>query len=182
MPLNPELIKSTTEKMPGDEGIKSLSELGSKLALELNVQAELNKAIEESKKITQQLQDVAIPEKMVELGLEEIKLPSGEKIALVPVFGASVPDARKPEAWGWLRANGHGALIKTTFNMAFGMGEEKESERAKVTLLGANLPFREKEDVHPGTLKAFVKERYEKGEKFPEQLFGAFTKTIAQIK
>lgn len=175
-------IESTTSQMPDNEGLKNLSALGRELAQELAVKAELELAVAESEGKIARLQETTIPDLMNTLGLEEIKLPTGERIALQPVFGASVPDARKPEAWQWLRDNGHGALIKVTLLCAFGMGEEKDAVKAKETLAAANVPFKEKEDVHASTLKSFVKDQYEAGLTFPEKLFGAFTKTIAKIK
>lgn len=180
--LNREEITDTTSRMPDNQALKGLAELGRELSFELGVQEELQKAIAESQAKTQRLQEVTIPDLMVNLGLEEIKLPSGEKIALQPVFGASVPDERKPKAWAWLRDNGHGAIIKSKVTLEFGMGEDEKLKIAQDILSEANLQFVAKEDVHASTLKSFVKDQYENGLTFPEALFGAFTKTIAKIK
>lgn len=169
-------------EMTDNQGLKSLADLGNELIVELGIQEELEKEIATSKIKTQRLTDVSIPEKMAELGLEEIKLKSGHKLALQPIFGASVPDTRKPEAWKWLRDNGYGSLIKTTIGLSFGMGEENAAYEARVALSAAGVSFNDKEDVHPSTLKSFVTEQYENGKTFPEALFGAFTKTIAKIK
>lgn len=175
-------VSETVAQVPQDQGLMSLAEMGQQYARELAIQEELEKAIAESRIITTRLAEVAIPEKMTELGLEEFKLKTGDKVTLQPVFGASVPDARKPEAWAWLRQEGHGSLIKSKIDMSYGMGEEAKQE-AVIRLLTANyVDFRLKEDVHAATLKAFVTEQYESGKKFPEALFGAFTKTIARIK
>lgn len=175
-------IESTTSQMPDNEQVKNLSQLGRELADEIAVKEELDKAVAESSAKIQRLQEVTIPQLMNELGLEEIKLPTGEKIALQPVFGASVPDERKPAAWQWLRDNGHEALIKVTLVAAFGMGEEKEANMARAALSSNGITFKDKEDVHASTLKSFVKDQYESGKTFPEALFGAFTKTIAKVK
>ena len=40
----------------------------------------------------------------------------------------------------------------------------------------------QKQEVHSGTLKAFVKERIENGEEVPTDLFGVFTGERATIK
>jgi len=182
MKENAKDIAESSSQVPADQGLKSLSELGQEYARELAIQEELAKEIELSKAKTTRLSEVTIPEKMTELGLEEFKLKTGDKVTLQPVFGASVPDARKPEAWAWLRDNGHGSLIKTKFSMDFGMGEEQEVIKVTDVLKANGIAFKEKEDVHASTLKAFVTEQYENGKKFPEALFGAFTKTIARIK
>lgn len=175
-------VENVTSQMPDNQQVKNLSELGRELALELGVQAELEKAIEESKARTSRLQETLIPDLMVELGLEEIKLPTGEKIALKSVYGASVSEERAPVAWQWLRDNGYGSLVKNVVACNFGMGEDELANKLKVTLHKANIPFINKESVHFKTLESFVKDRYENGDKFPEELFGAFTKTVARIK
>ena len=168
--------------MPDSLALRDLAELGSKYAKELAIQEELEKAIAESKAITTRLQDVTIPDLMSNLGLEEFKLKTGEMVKLKPVFGASVAEVRKPEAWAWLRNNGYGSLIKVTLGCKFGMGEEDLSFKAEEALKANGIPYTCKEDVHASTLKSFVTEQYEEGKTFPEALFGAFTKTIAQIK
>lgn len=179
---SPEVVREAMTQMPDNKGLATLAELGREYAVELATQDELSKALQESKVKSQRLEEVAIPELMNQLGIDELKLKTGDTIKLQPVYGASVPDERKPAAWAWLRENDFGSLIKTTFKMSFGMGEEKEVEKAKVALDKKNIPYICIEDVHGSTLKSFVKERYEKGEKFPEAIFGAFTKTIARLK
>lgn len=176
------MTENPLSEMSDNQGLKSLADLGNELIVELGIQEELEKEIAASKLKTTRLSDVTIPEKMAELGLEEIKLKSGHKLALQPVFGSSIPDVRKPEAWKWLRDNGYGSLIKTTLGCAFGMGEEDEARRTIALLEDQGISFKSKEDVHASTLKSFVTEQYENGKTFPEALFGAFTKTIARIK
>ena len=44
------------------------------------------------------------------------------------------------------------------------------------------FPVTQKRDVHPSTLKAFVRERVEAGDDFPMDLFGAFIGQRATIK
>jgi hypothetical protein len=179
---NPEVVREAMTQMPDNKGLATLAELGRDLSIELATQDELAKALQESKAKSQRLEEVAIPELMQQLGIDELKLKSGDKISLQPVYSASVPDERKPAAWAWLREHDFGSLIKTTFKMSFGMGEEKEVDKAKVALDKKGIPYICIEDVHASTLKSFVKERYEKGEQFPEAIFGAFTKTVARLK
>lgn len=174
--------KAVAEQIPANQGLSELAEMAKKYASNLLV---IEGLLEESKKLEAaniELSEKQIPEKMQQLGLEDFTLKNGDKVALQPVFGASVPDARKPEAWAWLRKEGHGALIKSTINMSFGMGEDDMLHKVAGELEGLGVPFKSKEDVHAATLKAFVTEQYEKGATFPEALFGAFTKTIARIK
>jgi hypothetical protein len=169
-------------ELPSSAPLQELSELGRQLEVSLGIRDELEKAIQEENAKIARLSDVTIPELMNNLGLEEIKLKSGTKVTLQPVYGASVPDERKPEAWAWLRSHNFGALIKNTIKCEFGLGEETRYQEVKKRLDAEAVIYVAKEDVHASTLKSFVKDRYEKGETFPEKLFGAFTKTIAKIK
>lgn len=182
--LNFDEVASTMSQMPKDEDAKSLSELGKKLLVEMGVKEELEKATVDCDETIKSLVEVEIPNLMRTLGLEEIKLATGHTVKLIPVYSASLAEERKPEGYKWLEDNGYGALVKTKLILEYGKGEEEEEKKkkAKVTLTKQGFEFEEKNDVHHKTLQAFVKERYEKGEQFPEKLFGAFTKTIAQIK
>ena len=45
-----------------------------------------------------------------------------------------------------------------------------------------NIPYEEKSTVHPGTLKAFAKERYSLGETLPEEYFSIYEASIAKVK
>lgn len=182
MPLDPTLVQKTMAAMPTDEGLNNLRHLGAKLVLELNIQAELEKAIEESKLSSKKLSEEEIPALLGKLGLQEIKLSSGERIKLTSVYGGTITEERATEALGWLRNNGQSALIKNIITTSFGMGEDKLAAKVKVTLTEKGIPFESKEGVHWQTLKSFVKGQYEAGMPFPEALFGAFTKTIAEVK
>lgn len=170
---------------PSNESLSELSELGRQLEVERGLVEELGRAIAESQAKITKLSETTIPELMNAVGLEEIKLKSGTKVTLKPVYSASLPvkDLQKrQEALQWLKDNDQGALIKAAISMKYGMGEEETAKMVMLLLSDHNVDFEAKEDVHASTLKAFVKERYEKGESFPEELFGAFTKTVAQIK
>jgi len=184
MALNPSLVASVVENAPSSTNLGELSELGRQLEIELSIIEELEKSIGESKLKVASLQEKQIPDLMRSVGLDEIKLSSGAKVTLAPVYSASLGKEaeRRGEALNWLREHGQGALIKNTINMGFGMGEEEQARAVEVLLFNAKVPFVSREDVHAATLKAFVKEQYENGKQFPEELFGAFTKTVAQIK
>lgn len=184
MALNPALAASIASEAPSTDKLSELSTLGTALEVNLQIIEELEKEIETTRIKVATLQEKTIPDLMRAVGLEEIKLTSGTKVTLQPVYSASLPkeEERRREALQWLRDNEQGALIKEGIYMAYGMGEEEAAKFAKITLSEKGIPFLAKEDVHFKTLQSFVKERYEKGEKFPEELFSAFTKTVALIK
>lgn len=59
---------------------------------------------------------IAIPEKMEELGFDNIKIKGVGRLSLRTEAYASTVKGRKEEAMEWLDENGHGDLIKPTVN------------------------------------------------------------------
>lgn len=144
--------------------------------------------IEEQLKLKkQELRAVAekdLPEALLNEGVEQIKLENGRVISIKTSYHASIPEARKGEAFGWLRANGYDGIIKRDVIAKFGKGED-DLAGALFNYLRKKLPnveVTDKETVHASTLKAFVKERIEEGENIPMEAFGVFVVTEAKIK
>jgi hypothetical protein len=118
-----------------------------------------------------------LPALMDELELTEFVLKSGARIRVKPGVSASITEQNKPQAFAWLITNGFGGIIKTLVEVQFGKGEHDAAEKA-AALLKTRFKDREvsvDESVHSSTLNAFVKERMEKGEGVPLDLFGVFT-------
>jgi hypothetical protein len=123
-----------------------------------------------------------IPDIMEELGLEDFKMSDGAKISVKEDVKCSISEERKPEAFGWLRAHDYDGIIKTAVAVNFGKGEAAEAEKARQALIAAGYTDAEiKDSVHPSTLKSFVKERLEAGDKIPLETFGVFEFRIAKI-
>ena len=123
-----------------------------------------------------------IPDIMEELGLEDFKMVDGSKITVKDDIKCSISEERKPAAFGWLRENDFDGIIKTAVAVSFGKGEAAEAERARDALIKAGFTDAEVSDsVHHSTLKSFVKERLEAGDKIPLETFGVFEFRIAKI-
>ena len=60
--------------------------------------------------------------------------------------------------------------------------KENDTNQAISALTSLGLEPIDKEQVHPQTLKAFVREQVESGKPFPLELFGAFLGQKATIK
>lgn len=180
--VDSKMMREAASSLPSTEKLEEIASLAQQLIAAKERQTEFEAKAANEYATVKKLSEEVLPNLMGALCLEEITLTNGLKLKCVPVFGASVPDERKPEAWQWLRANGYGPLIKTDFKLSYGMGEEITVSKVNQLLEDNGLTFAKKEDVHPATLKAFVKEMFESGKTFPQPLFGAFTKPIAQIK
>lgn len=132
----------------------------------LNKETELKAIEERAKSISTQM----LPDLMTGLGLTEITLTSGRKIAVVQDTFVNLTKEKRAEAYAWLRAGNMGGIIKSELIVA----AEHEAS--------LNVPFEKDERIHPSTLKAYVKEQMETNPDFPKELFGVYQSTRAIIK
>lgn len=141
-------------------------------------EAELKRCKEHERR----LREEDLPGAMQELGLDKIRLETGEEISTKLEVYASIPAARKQEAFDWLEANGFGGLIKSEITVPF---SREELDKA------ADLAHQLQEDgftcslgrtVHPQTLKAFIKEQLAQATPVPLELFGAQAVNTAKVK
>jgi hypothetical protein len=109
-------------------------------------------------------------------------MEDGSSIEVKAFYSASITEARRAEAFQWLRENGYDDIIKNTVSVRFGRNESGLADKAIDMLRNAGFPVEQAEKVEPMTLKAWVKEQVEKGREFPSELFGAYIGQRATIK
>lgn len=143
-----------------------------------DAETELKSRKEQYRKLTEEV----IPEALTSLGMKSFKMEDGSSIEIKAFYSASITEARRAEAFQWLRENGFDDIIKNTISVRFGRGEESLCAHAVETLRNAGYPVEQVEKVEPMTLKAWVKEQVEKGREFPSELFGAYIGQKATIK
>ena len=160
-------------------GIAALARRAKTLEKEIvEIEETLNERAEQYRKLTEQ----TIPEAMAETGMKKFVMEDGSMIDIKPYYGASIPKARQAEAFQWLRDHGFDDIIKNTISVRFGRGEDELSVRL-LNLLGTQgYPAEQAQKIEPQTLKAWVKERVEKGEVVDTELFGVFIGQKAVIK
>lgn len=134
------------------------------------------------KERARKLREEYIPSAMAELGYNEVKLDSGEKVTIKDEVYASVPARSKPLAFQWLRSHGFDSLIKTDLKVTFGKGDDEAAKKLREELTEEGLNFNTTENIHPQTLRAFIKERLRDGEDIPLDLFGAQPVQVAVVK
>ena len=164
------------------EGLKTIAEMARAVEAQSTRVSDLEALIKEEKKKLLKLTDEDLPALLHEIGMAKFELDDGSKIELKPTYGAHIKVDNRDAAFGWLRSNGFDAIIKNTVSCIFGRGEDKKAETFIKLAHDAGVPASQKEEVHPSTLKAFVKERVENGEEFPMDLFGAYVGQRATIK
>lgn len=140
------------------------------------IEAQLNKAREELRDLSER----QVPELMDQIGIEEFKTSSGLLIKVDETIRASIPKAKAPLAFAWLKEHGHASLIKRVIKVAFGKGEEELANDLH-DKLAEHYEVADDASVHPSTLAAFVREMLRDGEEVPLDLFGVHRQRTSQV-
>ncbi len=138
-------------------------------------------SLKEAKERARVLREETIPSAMQELGLEELKLNTGQKLSIKQEVYASIPAANKEAAYDWLNTNGFGGLIKVEVAADFRKGEQEVAMQLFNRLQEEGLQVHFDQGVHAQTLKAFLKEQLSIGSNIPLDLFGARPVWTAKI-
>lgn len=139
--------------------------------------AEKEDELKKAKQAFNDLADRRVPELMTEAGYDQggkHKVREGLEVQLVDRIRASIPVARRPEAYRWLDDHGHGGMIKRSFEIKFSKDQEKLARKfaADLKRRKIQLPCERKDKVEPQTLLSFVKESLREGMDLPLDLFG----------
>ncbi len=129
----------------------------------------------------QKLSIESIPNLMDEMGVERLDV-DGVSVERKLIVQASIPVANREEAFEWLRDNHLDDIIKNDVVCSFGKGQDNLAGDVVGILQEKGFPVTTKTYVHPSTLKAFVKERFENGKPIDLDMFGAFITNAAQIR
>lgn len=122
-----------------------------------------------------------IPNLMDEMGIERLDV-DGVSVVRKNIVHASIPASRRDEAFEWLRVNGCDDIIKNDIVCSFTKGQDNEAGHVVGMLREQGYMPEQKTQVHPMTLKAFVRERLESGQEIDLDLFGAYILNTAEIK
>ena len=156
------------------DNIQSLADQVEKL-VDLQKRLELQEDnLKNTKKQIDHLSGEVIPTMMSEMGLSHLKLMDGSSVDVKPKYSASISIANREAAFGWLRNNGLGDIIKNEISVSFGRNEDnKAADYANLAESQGYQP-QQKLKVEPMTLKALVRERLEAGKEMPTEIFNVF--------
>ena len=169
------------ESLGEDDNAKALSDQVTKLQVLEDEIVEQEKKLKELKRNQELLSGEVIPTMMTEMNISTLKLADGSAVEVKPVYGASIPVAKKEEAYTWLRENGLGDLIKNEISVAFGRNEDNKAMAYATLAQGQGYEPIQKLKVEPMTLKALVRERLESGQEMPSDLFNVFAGNRTKI-
>ena len=160
---------------------QEIAELCNKL---LDVQKEvatLEDKLKKKKEEELKLSESDIPNVMQKTGVSLLKLTDGSSVEIKPYYGARIASSRIEEAFGWLRENNAGDLIKNNVTLTFGRNQDNEAKSLVDDLRNKGHNVKQAEKVEPMTLKAFVREQIEKGKDVPADLFGVYVATRTKL-
>ena len=163
------------------DNAKALSDQVTKLQVLEDEIVEQEKKLKELKRNQELLSGEVIPTMMTEMNISTLKLADGSAVEVKPVYGATIPVAKKEEAYTWLRENGLGDLIKNEIAVAFGRNEDNKAMAYATLAQGQGYEPIQKLKVEPMTLKALVRERLESGQEMPSDLFNVFAGNRTKI-
>lgn len=165
-----------------DEEISGIAALA-KRAKTLEKDIEDNETVlkglkEQYRKLTEE----ALPEALAGMNMKKFVMDDGSSIEIKPFYSASITEARRAEAYAWLRDHGFDDIIKNTVSVRFGRGEDELCARLLNLLRQNGYPADQAEKIEPMTLKAWVKEQIERGNTLDSELFGVYIGQKAVIK
>ena len=164
-----------------DKGLNTVAKLAEKIQILEQKIADTDSLLKQYGEELRKLTDDELPTALGEMGLSSIKLQDGAKVDVKKTYGGKIPKGKEQEAFTWLRQNGFGDIIRNIVSVDFAMGEDNKAKEFQSLAMSNGLTPNQKENVHPQTLKAFIKERVEAGDEFPQMLFGAFIGQKATI-
>lgn len=187
-----EMVNDSGNVEVNDEGVKSLTELCESLQELERKQEEVEEYLKNLKATIDDLSTNKIPDKLLELGVTELKLTNGAKVSTSKKYIASIPkDPEKSrEAFDWLIKNGHGAIIKKQLVIPYTFEDNEGTLPENIKTAIESLKLLDVTFIDDGTvawqiLRAFVREQLESGEDvsdFPKDLFNVYIQNVTKIK
>ena len=173
--------KDQTEVLDRTENIKSLaSQVKSLKELEDEIKAD-EESLKNKKKEIERISGEVIPTMLSEIGLSSLKLADGAAVDVKPYYTANISIANREAAYGWLRSNGLGDIIKNDITVSFGRNEDNKAAEYANLARGQGFEPTQKLKVEPMTLKALVRERIEAGKDMPMDTFNVFVGNRTKI-
>jgi hypothetical protein len=138
--------------------------------------------LSELKKRYRHVSESALPAAMQSVGMTSFIMKDGSKVSIkVDVF-ASIRADFIPQAIEWLDEHHLGGIVKDEIRINLGPGEIEKAQQIMLFADEQGVSADEKKFVHPGTLKATIKEMRKKGVEFPDEFFSIHDVAKAIIK
>ena len=146
-----------------DDSINSISKLAERIIDFQKRISRIEDTLKTDKAELRKLTDEELPAAMAEVNMKKFETDSGYSVAIKKIYVTNIKVEDRPDAFQWLRENGHGDLIKNIVSINFGKGEDDIAVRFKALAEEENIPVETDTKIHPMTLRAWGKEQMEKG-------------------
>jgi hypothetical protein len=170
-----------TRRAPNDEDLKVVSDLANE---QLRLENEVEEQGAKLKTLTEQLakvRELDLPNALEKFGLLSITLLDKSKIVIKEDVYASISAEHHDQAMEWLEVTNNDGIVKNDVKVPFGKGQDAEAKQLVDLLTAQGYSFTNTRNVHPQTLKAFVRRQLEEGLPVPTDIFSIFTKRVASI-
>lgn len=155
-----------------DSVLRAVAELAQQQVIQEELVTVLKVRLETAAKALAYTAEILLPNAMLEAGLSEFRLTTGEFIEVKRDIYASISEANFGAAKAWLVDNNLDGIVKHTVTLSFAKGEGGRAVEALTLLVDNAFVPVDKEAIHPQTLKAFVREQLQKGADLPMDVFG----------
>lgn len=172
-------------EVDGTLDVDEVIELTALVEMQLKAERAVERVEEElkdAKKNLRKVQEQLLPDAMTAAGVDELKLVSGHKIKITDFVRCHIKKEEKPKAYEYLRGIGSGDLIKNEITIPFQSGKDTEAAELMSKLQDMGFLAHQKENVHTGTLQAWVKEQLKEGRPLDKDLLGVYVGQKASIK
>ena len=143
--------------------------------------ANAEKSVSKLKEQAKVLSQFEIPEMMEKMHITKLKLKDGEAVEIKRFYSAAILPEHQEKAFQWLRENDLGDIIKNDITVTFGRGEDNKAAEYASLAQGQGYEPVQKIGVHPQTLKAVGRERFESGREMPSDLFKTYAGNSTKI-
>ena len=167
-------------EMTGEDTLTTIRILSGQLDEMDSDVAALEVALKEAKQVRKTMAEVTLPEIMNSIGMADFTMNDGKKVKLTTFYDAKIKN--KLQAFSYLESVGDQSIIKDTVTLNFERGDHEQANTIVDELTTQGVALKRKEDVHPSTLKAYVKEKLESGANIPMEAFGVYIGNRVTIK
>jgi hypothetical protein len=165
-----------------DTDVTAISALAAQqISLERRVEA-ADKALVDAKEALRKVAEIALPDLMLQAGVEELKLSNGRTVSVKPFYNVHISEERQAAAMAKLREYGEDEIIKNVVMVPFAKGRDEDALALRSLLETHGFTFEQKQSVHGSTLKRVIKDRITKQLPVDAAVFGLHSGNMAVIK
>lgn len=178
-----DFLSMAEETVPAytNEQMKMISDLAERQVKIEEYIAKCEDNLAKAKENWRRVAEVALPNAMAEVGMSEFKLSNGTMVKVKQEVYASMPEDNGA-AFAWLRSHHLDGVIKNIISCQFSKGGDADAVRAAHLLAENGFHPEQKQNVHPMTLKALIREQMDKGVDVPLKDFGAYVVNRAKVE